>query len=798
MLGNKPISEQEALQAAEAQKNLAYVDQNWGSAGTAAIGAFSGLTLGLGPALAGVGPGHLRAAQVSPLYTAGDIAGTVAPALLSGGESAIGRGLSMTPAGLMGMAGGAAERLAGGVLGDSAGLLGRMGSTPIKMAARGAAEGGLINMGHAIGDGIINNKPLSAEAIAASGVDGALFGGLIGGTLGTVGSIGTRAVEGMADVAKGVAGRGVKGVSTMAKGFGMEAGEVGNDVKSAHAKLKSFGDILDTEGANIGDSTSTKLAATKKYIDVQTAARKDAIQSMDRDITGAIDQIDRRLESRLTNDLVEARRGTPNELRAESTVQNFLKSLKGEPSKVAPVVEEGVHIPGETTEVKLGKLPNGTQHVGTRTSPEINRPGTNLPGYSETNSLTWQKLIQARDQLAAKIESKASNMLIADQNTLNRELLNSLDSEIHAGMVSAGKTPGIEGMAEKYASSTQGLVLAHELDGYLGRKAEQALMSTSHSVTPRDLGTFAGMTAIGHPAAGMAWLASKGIGNKLQGRFEPWMAQMAYNNAFGTKAAAATQSVQSKIGSTLKSFFKSATKMPAAGAQVAKAEKNSAKRGPQWDRKNFEEAATRAEQLLSANHQDKVRRYAQSMVDAGYPELAGAMMGLNQRAVQYVAWNTPPRQATKGITSLRPVPVSKVPTLDEHKFMRMWKGVTSGPHAILDDLENGTLSRDTVQAFNYVYPELRNEFAQEAASHIQQMKASGHYLDVDKIINLGVALDSPVDRILEKDYVAAVQTSLTAPPANQPPSEQSSPPASMSVSLTQSGLLTPLQSIQNA
>ncbi len=350
-------------------------------------------------------------------------------------------------------------------------------------------------------------------------------------------------------------------------------------------------------------------------------------------------------------------------------------------------------------------------------------------------------------------------------------------------------------MAEKYTAATGGIKLAKELEGHLGKKAASALMSSGGPVSARDVGTFVGMSAIGHPMSGLAWLSAKGIGNKMMGRYEPWMAQMAYNNTFGTKAAAATQSMQSKIGESMRAYFKSASKVPSKAAIVGQSEKNVS--NGRMDRKGFEDMASRAEQLVSRNHQDKVQQYIESMHQAGYEELAAAMMGVNQRAVQYALWTAVPRQATKSMNSLRKQPASKAPTLQEYKQMRQCKGISKGPLGVLEDMKNGSVSRDQVQAMAFVYPESAQYMAETFGREVVAMKTRGDFLPMDKITNLGMALNAPIDRTLEGDYVNAVQVALSAPSADKPPPTQDQPSGG-SIGQIGQALMTPLQTITMA
>ena len=72
------------------------------------------------------------------------------------------------------------------------------------------------------------------------------------------------------------------------------------------------------------------------------------------------------------------------------------------------------------------------------------------------------------------------------------------------------------------------------------------------------------------------------------------------------------------------------------------------------------------------------------------------------------------------------------------------------------------------------------------------MKTRGDTLPMDKITNLAMALNAPIDRTLEADYVSAVQVSLNAPPADKPPPTPDSPSGGMTID---KGMMTPLQTI---
>ncbi len=818
--GGQAISQQQAQEANKAQQDLSYVDDNWGVAGKAAMGGFSGLTLGMGPgALRQLGvldQGHQQAAETSGWYTAGDVAGTLLPALFTGGESLLGRGLSMTPAGLMGLAGSGAEGLAGRLLGESAGLLGRLGSTPFKMAARGVTEGALISMGHTIGDNLIQNKPFTAESLAAiggSGLDGALFGGLMGGSLGAVGSLGSMAVDSLGSLGKNVLGKTGAAEGYALKSLGIDA-VAGADNKLT---LKGAQEALERHGGGVGKSATKNLEASIEAKATFAAERTSAVTELERLGAAApdINRLAKRLEGELlapnlqtaSEDLVRKEISSvvdslknvqPNKvLKAETPEMSFKDFEKANPSKKLksekPGMTEKEFLYSDTRPDAYERYQDYKSTFRTKDvdvkEPDLQaryddykstfRTGdVNLPGPTPT----WEKVIQSRDQLSKTMTGP-----------MRADVLNIIDDEIARAMKVS--TPGLEGVAEKYAAATQGLKMSETLEESLGKKVSNILANPRPAITGRDMAYAAAGAVAGHPGVALTALMGKGIASKLLQRIEPSMAKMAYNSAMGVKAANAASEVKSKIGSSLGNFFKTATQAPKRYAQIERS-KPSGNKG--YDRKSFEESASRTEQLISANHQDKVRRLAESMNNDGFGELAGAMMGVNNRAIQYLTWNAPPRAATKAFNSLRAQPVSTVLSHKEFQFMRMKKGVTD-PLSLLDDLESGNLSRDSVQAMKYVYPEFHNELVLQAGTKIAEMKAEGKSMALDKIVTLGIALDSPLDSVLSGEYIGAVQVALNAPPPNaEPPAAPPmGPPGQMGPAIVMSqDMMTPLQTAQ--
>lgn len=206
------------------------------AAGGAAFarGATAGLSDPLAVGVAGLAGGQGTANNVRTwlaeqreahpyLSTAGELAGAVAPALLSGGASA---GITAAEEGAagaraLGAIGGAARegvaalglpsrgigaagQAVGGLVrgaigtGEGAGLASRVGRAILSHGATGATEGALFGIGNEISEATLGDHELNAEKLLSGAGHGALVGFGLGGALGATGELSREVVGRMA------------------------------------------------------------------------------------------------------------------------------------------------------------------------------------------------------------------------------------------------------------------------------------------------------------------------------------------------------------------------------------------------------------------------------------------------------------------------------------------------------------------------------------------------------------------------------------------------------------------------
>jgi hypothetical protein len=134
--------------------------------------------------LLGVDPERMRARRegLGTLSTGLEVAGALAPALMSGGASlgATGaraglaaRAAAASPAGALARAGAGVERGLGAALGPGGGLV----RTVVPVAGRGMVEGFAAGVGAEVDDAVLGERDLVAENLLAAGGMGALLGG---------------------------------------------------------------------------------------------------------------------------------------------------------------------------------------------------------------------------------------------------------------------------------------------------------------------------------------------------------------------------------------------------------------------------------------------------------------------------------------------------------------------------------------------------------------------------------------------------------------------------------------------
>lgn len=493
---NTPVSKEMAQDVTTGADSLQYVDQNWGTGGQVAMGALDGATLGAGPALATklgfLDPEHLDAARQSGAYTAGEVGGFLIPALATGGESAIAKALARTPAGLVGNIGGRAEQLVARLL-PEAGILGKTGTAAVKMAARGGSEGALMNVAHQASEDIIHNKPLSAQALLATGSEGFLFGGLLGGGLGAAGHLAGEATEKLANKGMNAATRGGERSAGIALGrVGQDAAEHGATEAGAVGGVRAIRDLMEKGETSFAAPTSHIRDAMRRVAADEATTAKAALKELGDTAKPGIQPV-QNLANEFQNEWKVMYSGTRDAVAAKGIYKKLVTELKG--------ASEWEH---------------------------------------------W----------ASNRQSLARDLAASGEGTLQRQIYESALQKFDAEFLATG-TQVNETAFKKYAAAVTQQNLAESLVESTGRKlGAEAKKGNPLHLNQTDGGALGIATLLGNPLSGAGIVAARKITGYIQDKLEPVIAEYAARSAIGASAGAATAQVGERISGALRSFMR--------------------------------------------------------------------------------------------------------------------------------------------------------------------------------------------------------------------------------------------------
>ena len=737
-LGHRAISQQEAQDLTEGRHNIEWANEKLGTVGNALVGAASGATLGLTDyALTGTGamtPGQLNASRTTFSSKVGDVLGTLAPAVLSGGESLLAKGAAMTPMGLVARAGAAAEGGVGRLMKTFAmeGALGEAASPILKIAARGATEGALMNTAHTTTEALTQNRPLSAEALVSSFGDGFLTGGAMGAGFGALGAL--------AGGAKRLAGSGgaMAGEAAEAQSIRTLSHMGADDAILAEAKaypggakeyLKKQYSSLADEGASLRSSPGTISKVAQEQVTKSEMTIKDTLDALSKQAPDAVPS-GARVAAQLRQELTDEFAGRP-ELRDAMKFSRRITSELGDPK-----------------------------------------------GYGMGEARTWQTWDKIRETYANNLSSAAEGSF---EKGAYQRVLGIVDKSMESEM----KLVAPE-LQAKYAAATTDLRMAKSLQEMSGNyEMRQALKKSPLEITPQDVGTpgFALLTGA-NPAVGLGIAAARKFGLWAADKLEPAVADYMARKTIGVQASAAAAQSSQRLAGAMNGFITGARSIQSEGTARKEFAAAPAAR-PKVTMKSYETAVKYATDFTSPGKLAQVSRGLDSIRQQGHPELADAIGTVRQRASDYIGNNIPKDTMQQSVGK---APEMYAPTMQAIKFISQLSAIQDPVGTLERGLKNNDLSRSEVAAIKYVYPEIHGMLVQHTAQTLVQAKAQGKFVPADKLATLGIALDAPVDNKLSKEFIGAVQSSF-APP------QQPEAPAGNAPTADTSSFQTPLQSM---
>lgn len=686
------------------------------TAGALAEGAASGLTFGMfDQAAAGgfFGDDYARGvrgrAEFNPTArTLGEIGGTVAPVLLSGGTGtagAVARTAGAAPVAVSRL-GASAERGVMSLLGSAAEgtaarrILGRTAG----MGAGGAVEGGVYGLGTAVRDAALNDTELTAEKLLSAAGEGALFGGVLSGGLGALTSTGSEGVRRL------LSGKGARqGLSEFAERQAVRQLLDRRGVNKAlsyggEARLQRIGRELLDEGIPLsgkGWQARAQAAVTTKLDD---AARKMETVSKQMDDAGV--RIDSRAMAKSIDDKIESLRGSTSgtERRIADTLESEWAPLR---DMIVKRADDGTthYLKGSFDDIwkarqKLDKVIFQTD----RLSPARDA----MRGMRDSMDAAMDDALRNQPDLVSKWSAAKSKY--ADYATVRDSLKRKSAQEASNAFVSGGDR--IAGAA----GSVLGLVTG-----------------MGHGAGAGALASLAGGAALG---AASRYARDQGAGI---------MAQAANKlSKMDTRLAVASQRLSGM--STLQALPR--TVVPTGSALKQ-----------QFDRTRRELNAMRDPSTMAAMLQRSTGDLAREE-----PALALAMQTRLAGDVAYLQ-NQMPQGYTSGGKALTPMAGEpRWSQTDMAKFVRVANALAE-PESVLDAVADGKVDRDAIEAIKERRPRLYASMRERVMSYTA---SRGEEMPYKQRVSLSLAFDFQGDSSLQPGTMSQIQTAFIPPDAEKP------------------------------
>jgi hypothetical protein len=684
------------------------------------LGLARGLSVGLSdPLLTSTGlvsPEYLeKQEQYNPgLGTAGEIAGAVIPAVMSGGISAAAEAVAYTPAGLVNTIGKAATT-AGGELAAKAlpktlsPIVQNAVTKATELGLGSAAESALFGAGQAVSESAIQNKPLTAEAILANGGYSALVGGLTGGLLGGAGSLAGDGIKKVAEKVSGSIGNSKELESRMvARGLGASKRDMGailgnefkqENINHAYKVLQSNVDEIGASGSFADDFN--KLENSKLGLDSITRNNEELMTNIDKLKKKAGDAIGSSLDNvsevTNTNTIIKALKDASDDISGidfanKDKMTNFIKRLEDEVSDMDLIT--GDLTPKDLTAKELWKL------------------------RKELDSVIYDD----------KITTKA--------DTSYAKALQKARGEIETKLESMVQSQGNDAYKE-YKAAKKAFSGASDIEKLVEAQNKKAA-NNMFGLTAYDTGA-AGAVIGGAPGAAAGF-----IGRKLVADYGDKAALYLLSNL--EKGAG---KLNKAVDDSIESFMKASRKGGTISSLAQTKDKD----------KSYDEKIKELEfQQQRIEEIKKGIDHSLGDLGAAAPETAMQLRDKTLNAMDFLSSRMPKKPETNSIVEYR------VPESEIDKFNRYTKAVEN-PQTIMQNLKGGYISPEEVEVLKKVYPEIHLKLKTKALDILaaNNKKKSANY---QLRIQLQKLLDTKADVNLYPTSVKTLQQNFQPSQSN--------------------------------
>lgn len=636
---------------------------------------------------------------------AGEVAGVVGPALLSGGSSLLAKGAASGVA-TAAKAGLATEKITANVLKKIITDTGKKSIAKevlrkgVAKGAGSAVEGSFYGAGKLISEEALGNADFNAENLISHAGTAALFGGVLGGALGATTAVIPKLKAGKIT---GWTTKKIKGAMSPEKNAQQLAGMSPSQIYKiktmkpqvyAHTP-KMLKQVAAKEGITAFSSNNKLFKATNKFMENQGAAIGKSLD----DITSVL----------------EAKAALPTRSAVSQRIVNSLDELTNQ-----------------------FKDANGKVLAGAR--PKVNKIMRVINDFDKdlvSSEIVTTKVInelKSKYQKLAKWDTRGNLPL---EESINRQISGALREEV----IDLAEKAGGE-LGAKLKNEMANYHTAQEFLSNFGKKIDTSSNVSFGSVRDIMLGGMFG--PIGKVVAAANVFAKSDIKKRLSVLVGVEKANQSVTKKLNTKLAAFIKGTKkAAIPLTTKALVNSQFSKKYSDGSFTKKPKNNSE-AFQNISKNISELATNPEMLYDSTETANIAD--------GAPLAAQQSQMILADAVQFLFSKLPKDNRNTGVlTSLaRPWEPSSIELSKFEKYVR----AIENPLTLLDDLESGTVSREAVEAVKTVYPNLYERIQEKTIDEITKNPDSVTY---EKRLNLGILLELPTDAALNPSNIRGLQ-----------------------------------------
>jgi hypothetical protein len=653
---------------------------------------------------------------------AGEVAGLVAPAIVTGGASLLERGAAGGARGLLARGAVGAGELATaplrglGAIGDVGANLAERGAVAAGAAeggalsrlaghaARGAVEMPILEVGNAVSRSAIHDEPLTAEQLYAAGLHGALLGAVGGAAFGGVGSL----VSGAGKLAGKVAER--SGV--LASELGLPAiPRTGNAVRDG---LEVLADrkAIQASGANLGQ--------IEKLGPEGGAFWKDVARTIREDLPGGGN-----LATMSKRELAEAAPGLAKRVGASrEKLFGELEAAGAKGPDLQRVVDQ-IH----PIEAELA-----ADVAGRKLVPQVASTREFLQELA-TNGADFKAAQKQISSLKREVREavRRGEGTLADQKQKIADLLDAELSRAGEDAIGGGQ------MGAEWAARLQQNNRDYAVAKWIEKATEKGAKAEARNRSA-GMGEMLGAVA-GASIGGIPFAVGTAVASNLVRRYgDQAIAQLA--------AKAAKSDAVKAIGGQVSHAITASAEAYASGGKAIRTAATSGPHVAVWQNEAneiYQRGKARSAVQERKDYQSKRDALAKLSPDLvrrhteGLAELPGVRAQLEEQAVRaanFLRGKLPPEPVSlhplqAGVTKPRDPPPSEIA-----KFERYSRAVDD-PLSVVEDMARGRISRESVEALREVYPRMYGEAVGSVMAAIAQRKEP---LSYDREKQLGVLL----------------------------------------------------------